>query len=78
MKNRHFLYTLEVLLSERETTVDEWFAEIEREDNGAPGTLKKVFEPDRPVLPRNMYVMAARLGISNDELAERIKRDNDL
>lgn len=78
MRNRHFLRTLEIILSERGSTVDEWFSEIEREDNSAPGTIRKVFESDRPVLPRNMYVMAARLGISNDELAERIRRDNKL
>ncbi|MCR9224758.1 MAG: hypothetical protein NXH70_11865 [Hyphomonas sp.] len=78
MKNRHFLHSLEVLLAERGITVDDWFAEIEREDKSPPGRIKQVFEPDRPVLPRNMYVMAERLGISNDELAERIKRDNKL
>lgn len=78
MKNKHFLHTLELLLAERGTTVDDWFVEIEREDNSPPGRIKQVFEPERPVLPRNMYVMAARLGISNDELAERIRRDNNL
>jgi len=78
MKNKHFFHTLEVLLTERGITVDDWLAEIEREDNSPLGKIKQMLEPDRPVLPRNMYVMAARLGISNDELAERMIRDNKL